>query len=60
MAARPPSRWERVQGSRSAAVTAALDADTQLYGLTAEGVAVAVRRALLAACGPAAAGEAGA
>lgn len=44
----------------AAAVTAALDADTQLYGLTAEGVAVAVRRALLAACGPAAAGEAGA
>lgn len=33
----------------SAAVAAALEADTQMFGITAEGVAVAVRRALDAA-----------
>ncbi|MBJ6984385.1 biotin--protein ligase [Luteimonas sp. MC1750] len=43
----------------SAAVTAALDADTQLYGLTPEGVAVAVRRAL-GAGGAMRSGQAGA
>lgn len=41
------------QAALAAAVTAALGPGTQAYGLTAEGVAVAVRRALDAADGDA-------
>lgn len=37
----------------AAAVTAALDPDTHMYGITAEGVAVAVRRAVDALPAPA-------